>query len=156
MIVKLSKQGDSKWISLSNIQLDWLRLYLLPWWAVFLSKWKDLTVFHEIKRKKTVAWSMIYCVWLDLLCHNFYWMQGVLMYSVFVQCRWVSCHCGHQGTVVNGRICLYSRGNLQIHLFVVLINFSCKSGWSVVTHSSMLEDVKEELRFGSGILSVPL
>ncbi len=52
------------------------------------------------------------------------------------------------GTVIYGRVCLYSRGDLQIHLFVVLINCSSKSGWSVVTHNSMWQDVKEELRFG--------
>ncbi len=37
--------------------------------------------------------------------------------KVFVQCSCVSCHCGHQSTVVQSRVWYSSRGDDQIHTF---------------------------------------
>lgn len=72
--------------------------------------------------------------------------------QVFVQCRRVSCHCGHQSTVVYGRVWYFSFGDIQIQLFFVLL---CFSDMMAVIHWTF-KNLQEKLWSSVGMLSVPL
>ncbi len=75
--------------------------------------------------------------------------------SVFVQCRCVSCHCGHQGTVVQSRIFHLCRRYAQIHKFDSFIGHSVQTKLGLWLTAAL--SVKNYIfRFGSGILTVPL
>ncbi len=82
--------------------------------------------------------------------------MSFIVQEVFVQCSWVSCHCGRQCTVVQRRICYFSIRDLQAHKIVVFINCRCETIRKRVTCVSMWINISKELWFGSWILTIPV
>lgn len=82
--------------------------------------------------------------------------MSFIVQEVFVQCSWVSCHCGRQCTEVQRRICYFSIRDLQAHKIVVFINFRYDTIRKRFTCVSILINICKELWFGSRILTIPV
>ena len=94
-------------------------------WHSFL-KLFITTVSHEGKESRLFDSKPLKfnSVWLPLVDVVEY--SVVFAPKVFVQSFAVSCHCGLQSTVVHSRVRHCSRGDLQIHLFVLHCNLQSR------------------------------
>jgi len=97
------------------------------------------TLDHPLSKRAPPSlrsWVIFHCICDNFIAKHFVWLQMLLFWygisllkmlvmyfsssHIFVQCRKVSCYCGHQGTVVYCRVCYFSFGDLQVQLFLVL------------------------------------